>query len=123
MANSSYNKLITCPTSYIDGKKETMRIRNVSVTSQVVDYLRENIESGDWAVGESGRSREPDHFRRLQGHPEGAGVPPDSGAGCLQAGSQKLRAGDDCVIGGISGADGDVSGGPAEVCAGGSEVP
>ena len=52
MANSSYNKLITCPTSYIDGKKETMRIRNVSVTSQVVDYLRENIESGDWAVGE-----------------------------------------------------------------------
>ena len=29
-----------------------MRIRNVSVTSQVVDYLKENIESGDWAVGE-----------------------------------------------------------------------
>lgn len=29
-----------------------MRIKNVSVTSQVVDYLKENIESGDWVVGE-----------------------------------------------------------------------
>lgn len=29
-----------------------MRIRNVSVTGQIVDYLKENIESGDWVVGE-----------------------------------------------------------------------
>jgi len=29
-----------------------MRIRNVSVTNQVIEYLKENIESGDWIVGE-----------------------------------------------------------------------
>lgn len=29
-----------------------MRIKNVSVTNQVVDYLKENIESGEWKVGE-----------------------------------------------------------------------
>lgn len=29
-----------------------MQIKTVSVTSQVVEYLKENIESGQWAVGE-----------------------------------------------------------------------
>ncbi len=29
-----------------------MQIKTVSVTSQVVDYLKENIESGQWTVGE-----------------------------------------------------------------------
>lgn len=29
-----------------------MRIKNVSITDQVVEYLKENIESGEWAVGE-----------------------------------------------------------------------
>lgn len=29
-----------------------MRIKNVSITNQVVEYLKENIESGDWVVGE-----------------------------------------------------------------------
>lgn len=29
-----------------------MKIRNQSITNQVVEYLKENIESGDWPVGE-----------------------------------------------------------------------
>lgn len=29
-----------------------MKINNQSITDQVVEYLKENIESGDWAVGE-----------------------------------------------------------------------
>lgn len=29
-----------------------MRIKNVNITEQVVEYLKENIESGEWAVGE-----------------------------------------------------------------------
>lgn len=29
-----------------------VKIKNVSITDQVVEYLKENIESGDWAVGE-----------------------------------------------------------------------
>lgn len=29
-----------------------MRINNVSITDQIVEYLKENIESGNWTVGE-----------------------------------------------------------------------
>lgn len=29
-----------------------MKIKNVSITNQVLEYLKENIESGEWAVGE-----------------------------------------------------------------------
>ncbi|MCI5870015.1 MAG: FadR family transcriptional regulator [Dorea sp.] len=29
-----------------------MKIKSVSITNQVVEYLKENIESGDWVVGE-----------------------------------------------------------------------
>lgn len=29
-----------------------MKIKNVSITNQVVEYLKENIESGEWMVGE-----------------------------------------------------------------------
>ena len=29
-----------------------MKIKSVSITNQVVEYLKENIESGDWVVGD-----------------------------------------------------------------------
>lgn len=33
-------------------RKSEMKIKNVSVTNQVIEYLKESIESGDWVVGE-----------------------------------------------------------------------
>ena len=36
----------------VEAKGRDMKIKRVNVTSQVVDYLKKNIESGNWAVGE-----------------------------------------------------------------------
>ena len=36
----------------VEAKGRFMKIKRVNVTSQVVDYLKKNIESGNWTVGE-----------------------------------------------------------------------
>ena len=36
----------------VETKGRFMKIKRVNVTSQVVDYLKKNIESGNWTVGE-----------------------------------------------------------------------
>lgn len=36
----------------VETKGRYMKIKRVNVTSQVVDYLKKNIESGNWTVGE-----------------------------------------------------------------------
>ena len=72
-----------------------MKIKTVNITDQVVEYLKENIESGKWNIGEKIPSENQmviqDHIGRLYGYLQSTGIQKDSGAGGMRTRNGKLR--------------------------------